>query len=107
VGVSLHLGEPADTVGVRVPDHPLVRAVAARVGPVATTSANRHGEPPVASADEALEVLGEAVALILDDGPIEGRPSTVIDATTRPWRVLREGPLPADEIVSAGQAHLL
>ena len=33
--VELHLGEPASTVGVRVPDHPLVRAVAERVGPIA------------------------------------------------------------------------
>jgi L-threonylcarbamoyladenylate synthase len=106
-GIELHLGEPVDTVGVRIPDHPLVRAVAERLGPIAATSANHHGEPPVATADEALGVFGVTVGLIVDDGPIEGRASTVIDATARPWRVLREGPLPADEIVSAGQAHLL
>ncbi len=105
-GVDLHLGEPATTVGVRVPDHPLVRAVAERVGPIAATSANRHGEPPAATAEEVLLALPE-VALAVDEGPIEGRASTVIDATARPWRVLREGPLPADEIVRAGQPKLL
>jgi tRNA threonylcarbamoyl adenosine modification protein (Sua5/YciO/YrdC/YwlC family) len=106
-GIDLHLGEPEGTVGVRVPDHPLVRSVAERLGPIAATSANHHGEPPVASAEEALAVFAGAVSLIVDDGPIEGRASTVVDATARPWRILREGPLPADDIVSAGQAHLL
>ncbi|HJR24163.1 MAG TPA: L-threonylcarbamoyladenylate synthase [Acidimicrobiales bacterium] len=105
-GVELHLGEPAATVGLRVPDHPLVRAIAERVGPVAATSANRHGEPTVVTADEAILAL-PGVRVIIDEGALEGRASTVIDATTQPWRVLREGPLPADEIVAAGQPRLL
>ena len=105
-GVELHLGEPAETVGLRVPDHPIVRAVAERVGPIAVTSANRHGEPTVVSAEEAILAL-PGVRVIVDEGPLEGRASTVIDATTSPWHVLREGALPADEIVAAGQARLL
>ena len=44
-GLGYELGEPAATIGVRCPDHPLVRALAAAVGPLATTSANLHGEP--------------------------------------------------------------
>lgn len=105
-GVELHLGEPATTVGVRVPDHPLVRAVAERVGPIAVTSANRSGEPTVVSAEEAILAL-PGVRVLVDEGPLEGRASTVIDATTTPWHVLREGSLPADEIVAAGQPRLL
>ncbi len=105
-GLELHLGEPADTVGLRVPDHPLLRAVAERVGPVAATSANRHGEPTVVTAEEAVLAL-PGVRVIIDEGALEGRASTVIDATRDPWRVLREGPLPADEIVAAGQPRLL
>ena len=44
-GADLHLGATSDTVGIRCPDHDLVRALAARVGPLATTSANRTGRP--------------------------------------------------------------
>jgi tRNA threonylcarbamoyl adenosine modification protein (Sua5/YciO/YrdC/YwlC family) len=105
-GLELHLGEPSTTVGVRIPDHPLVRTVAERVGPIATTSANRHGQPTGVTVEEVLLALPE-IGVAIDEGPIEGRASTVIDASVTPWRVLREGPLPADEIVRAGQPRLL
>lgn len=98
-GVALHLGEPATTVGLRVPAHPLVQAVAAEVGPIATTSANRHGEPTAPTAAEAVAALGPGVALAVDGGRLEGRSSTVIDATAVPWRTLREGPVPAQEVL--------
>ena len=57
----LHLGPEAEalgTVGLRCPDHDLVRALAAEVGPLATTSANRSGEPSPPTAAEAAAVLG-------------------------------------------------
>jgi tRNA threonylcarbamoyl adenosine modification protein (Sua5/YciO/YrdC/YwlC family) len=98
-GLALHLGEPETTVGLRVPEHPLVQAVAAAVGPIATTSANRHGEPTATTAQEAVAALGEGVALAVDGGRLEGRSSTVVDATGPSWRVLREGPVPADELL--------
>lgn len=101
-GVVLHLGEPATTVGLRVPDHGLVRAVADQVGPVAATSANRHGEPVVATAAEARNVFGDAVALIVDGGRLADRSSTVIDATTSPWRLLRDGPISAEDVFATG-----
>ncbi len=89
-------GEP--TVGVRCPDHDLVRALAARVGPVATTSANRHGEPtPADAAAAAASLLGE-VALVLDGGTCEGRPSTVVDATGDEPAVLRLGAIAAESL---------
>jgi len=99
-GLDLHLGEPATTVGLRVPHHRLVRAVAAQVGPIATTSANRHGELTAATAQEAVAALGPGVALAVDGGPLEGRSSTVVDATTVPWRALRDGPIPAVEVIA-------
>jgi tRNA threonylcarbamoyl adenosine modification protein (Sua5/YciO/YrdC/YwlC family) len=105
--VELHLGEPADTVGVRVPDHPLVQAVAERVGPIAVSSANRHGQPTGVTAEEVAVALGRDVAVVIDGGPLSGRASTVIDATGTEWRVLREGPLPAAEIVHPGERPLL
>ena len=106
-GLELHLGEPEDTVSLRVPDHPVVRLVAERVGPLATTSANRHGEPPSVTVDEALMSLGDGLAVVVDGGTIEGHASTVIDTTTRPWRALREGSIPPDDVIGHSQAHLL
>jgi L-threonylcarbamoyladenylate synthase len=100
-GVELHLGEPATTIGLRVPDHGLLRAVAERVGPLAATSANHHGEPVVTTAAAARDVFGDEVALIVDGGELVERSSTVVDATTQPWRVLREGPVSAQDILAA------
>ncbi|MGH9084238.1 MAG: L-threonylcarbamoyladenylate synthase [Acidimicrobiales bacterium] len=98
VGVTLHLGAPDTTIGLRVPDHDLVRALADRVGPIAATSANRHGEPTPITAIEAAEALLGPVDLIVDGGSLEGGASTVVDVTTSPWRVLREGPITAQDL---------
>jgi L-threonylcarbamoyladenylate synthase len=102
-GVDLELGEPATTIGLRVPAHELVRAVTERVGPVAATSANRHGEPVATTADEARRAFGDGVAVVVDGGRLTERSSTVVDATTTPWRVLREGPIPATDILETGR----
>ncbi|MGK2947665.1 MAG: L-threonylcarbamoyladenylate synthase [Acidimicrobiales bacterium] len=101
-GIVLHLGEPSTTVGLRVPDHPLVRAVAAEVGPIAATSANRHGEPTATTAAAAAASLGSGLALVVDGGELTGAASTVIDTTVEPWQVLRAGDLPISDILAAG-----
>jgi tRNA A37 threonylcarbamoyladenosine synthetase subunit TsaC/SUA5/YrdC len=77
---------------VRVPGHALLRSLLEGTGPVASTSANRHGRPPAATAEEALDLAGD-VAGILDGGPSTGMASTIIDLTSRPPRVLRGGPI--------------
>jgi L-threonylcarbamoyladenylate synthase len=87
------LGGDPGTVGVRCPDHPLVRAVAARTGPIATTSANRHGEPTPVTAAEAAASLTAPVAVVADGGTLVGTASTVVDVTADPWRILRQGAL--------------
>jgi L-threonylcarbamoyladenylate synthase len=100
-GLAYALGEPADTVGVRCPAEPLVLALAAEVGPLATSSANRHGESTPLTAAGVAEHFGEAVALVLDGGVRDAPPSTVVDATGPAWRVLRDGPLSLDDLVAA------
>lgn len=92
-GLGYELGEPTTTIGVRCPDHDLVRALAADVGPIATTSANPHGQPTPRDAAGVRALFGESVGLILDGGPCTGEPSTVVDATTDDWLVLRQGAL--------------
>jgi L-threonylcarbamoyladenylate synthase len=85
---------PGDTVGVRVPAHRLAQRLLSAAGPMAVTSANLSGEPPARSADEAEMALAGRVDLILDDGPSPGgQPSTVVDGTTDPMTIVREGPI--------------
>ena len=98
-GLGLQLGEPDTTIGLRVPDHALVRAVARAVGPIATTSANRHGEATPPTAQAAADALGVGASLVLDGGPLAGRSSTVLDASSEPWTVLREGPIPTSALL--------
>ena len=90
------------TIGVRVPAHDAPRALARALGPLPTTSANVSGEPDARDASEIAERLGDAVALVLDGGPIGGGPaSTVVDCTRDLPTVLREGAIPAADIAMA------
>ena len=80
------------TIGLRVPDHPAPRALAAALGPLPVTSANVSDRPPAASAAEIVEQLGDAIDLVLDGGPSRGGPpSTVVDCTAATPRILRRG----------------
>ncbi len=92
-GLGWDLGEPTTTIGVRCPDDVFVQAVTAQVGPIAATSANRHGEPTPATAAEAAASLTGPVDLVVDGGPLPGSASSVIDATGDALRVLRAGPI--------------
>jgi L-threonylcarbamoyladenylate synthase len=85
------LGEERETVGVRVPDHPLALAVLERTGPLAVSSANRSGEQTRGTCDELRAIFGDAVAVYVcqQDAP-PGVASTVVDLTGD-VRVLRRG----------------
>ena len=96
------LGGSPDTIGVRCPASLPVRALAERVGPLATTSANAHGEPTPATATEAVAALHGEVAVVVDGGPCTAPPSTVLDVSTTPWRILREGGVTAADLGLAG-----
>ncbi|HEX4903560.1 MAG TPA: L-threonylcarbamoyladenylate synthase [Acidimicrobiales bacterium] len=87
------LGEPSATIGLRCPDHGLVREVARLVGPIATTSANRHGQPTPPTASEAAAQLLGPVGLVVDGGRLGGTPSTVVECTGHEPRILRQGAL--------------
>lgn len=102
--VELHLGQPDATIGLRVPDHTWLRALAGRVGPIAATSANVTGQPPPARAEAAAAALQGDVDVVVDGGELLGSASTVLDATERPWRVHRPGPLPVQAILDVAAA---
>ncbi|UDY24723.1 L-threonylcarbamoyladenylate synthase [Nocardioides sp. Kera G14] len=95
------LGETHSTVAIRVPDHPVALALLERTGPLAVSSANLTGQPAATDADAAEEMLGEKVAVILDDGATPGdsdSPSTIVDATSATPRLLRLGALSVDDL---------
>lgn len=81
------------TVGVRVPSHPIARALLRAAGvPVAAPSANRFMHTSPTSAAHVLADLAGRIACILDGGPCAvGVESTVLDLTTSPPRLLRPG----------------
>ena len=93
------------TIGVRLPDHATPRALAAAVGPIPTTSANRSGRPEGRDAPEIVDQVGDAIDLVLDGGPAHGGPaSTVVDCTGERPRVLRVGAVPLAEVAAALRA---
>ena len=100
----------ASTIGVRVPAHPSPRALAAVLGPLPTTSANVSGEPDARDAQAIAAQLGDALALVLDGGPIHGGPaSTVVDCTGERPVIRRVGAIPPAEkapvLAPAGLEH--
>lgn len=98
--VPLLVSGGRDTLGLRIPDHPVPRALARELGPIAVTSANLSGEPAALTAQELVLTVGSSLALVLDDGPVRGGTASsvvTISADGRPV-VLREGALATSEI---------
>ena len=94
-------GANAEAIGIRVPEvPPATRAVLDRVGVVAATSANLHGERDHARLDEIPAGIREGVAAVVDAGELPGTPSTVVDLTGPEPKILREGAVPREEALS-------
>jgi L-threonylcarbamoyladenylate synthase len=96
--LTADLGNDEATVGVRCPAHPVPLALCRAAGPLATTSANRHGQPTLVSAAEVVAAFGSEVPVVLDGGPCEGLPSTVVDCTGQEPKLLREGRVPWTDV---------
>lgn len=80
------------TLGIRVPNCELARQILAATGPMATTSANRSGEPPLTTMAEIAAAFPE-VAILEDQNQVgSGLPSTVAKWTGEGWQILRQGP---------------
>lgn len=96
------LGEERETVGVRIPDHPIALSLLARAGPLAVTSANRSGRPTPTTCQGIRAELADLVAVYLCAGEAPGRvPSTVVDLTGTEARILREGAVAPDTVLDA------
>ena len=102
--LRMDLGDTDGTIALRVPDHALAREILRRTGPLAVSSANLSGKPAALTCDEAVEQLGDQVAVYLDGGPLgtseqdgdarHALPSTIVDFTRHDdGQLLRRGAL--------------
>jgi L-threonylcarbamoyladenylate synthase len=89
-----------DTVAIRCPDHAIPLALMKAIGaPLAATSANLSGQPSPATAEQVLGQLRDRIPLIIDGGECPGGvPSSVLDLSLSPPRLLRTGAIPADDL---------
>ncbi len=106
VSASWELGGDPASIGVRVPSHEFVRALAAELGPLATTSANRSGEPTVETSQAAGTLFGDQLSYIVD-GRSQTVASTVVDVRGDIATVLRAGAIAASEIDAFVHGHRL
>ena len=93
------LGETRGTVAVRMPQHAVTLDVLETTGPLAVSSANRTGQAPPVTAEEARASLGESVAVYLEAGPTAAPlASTIVDLTGDRPRVRRAGALAFEDL---------
>lgn len=102
VVAAIHAGRR--TVAIRVPSHPVARALAAAFGaPVTATSANRSGEHAVDCATD-LPWINDDRVLVVDGGDTTGgAPSTIVDARDRAPLLIREGAIAWDRVLHSLQ----
>lgn len=89
------------TIAVRAPDHAVALSLLRVLGePIASSSANLAGQPPPVDADQVIAGLADDLELVLDAGPCRiGQPSTILDLTGATPRILRQGAIPASELI--------
>lgn len=93
------LGETRGTVALRMPLQRVALEVLAEAGPMGVSSANRSGLSPAITVDEAMDQLGDSIAVCLDAGTCaEPVPSSIVDVTGPVPRLLREGAIPTDKL---------
>lgn len=97
---AMNVTADLDTVGIRVPDHPVALNLLKRLQlPVAAPSANTSGKPSPTLAEHVYHDMAEKIPLILDGGPTKiGIESTVIDMTSEPPVILRPGNVTKEQI---------
>lgn len=97
------LGETKGTVALRMPDDQIALELLGLTGPLAVSSANRTGQDAAQTASEARLQLAESVEVYLEGGfrPVKGTaalPSTIVDATSTPFRVVRQGAIELERL---------
>ena len=101
--ISDHLTAGTGKIGIRLSSHPVATALARKLGhPITATSANFSGKNECTSADEVIQGIGDQVDAVIDGGQTPGGlGSTIIDVTTDPPAILREGVIPKYKITES------
>lgn len=81
------------TVGLRVPDHPVIQELCQRVGGILAGSANFAGEPAPQRRAKIKRELSNKVDLVMEGERGGQEASTVVDTTVKPWKIVRQGPV--------------
>lgn len=94
-------------VGIRMSSHPIASAIAVAFGrPITTTSANLTDFPPSLSVKHIRKYFGDKIPCIVDGGECDpSRGSTVVDIADETMRVIRDGAVPADEVIRCFQGN--
>lgn len=91
-GIPRKMASSDNAVGIRIPNHPVTQAIADEFGsPIITTSVNVSTDEPVCAVGDLTPEFVEAVSVIIDYGPLENEPSTIIDFTGYTPEVVRKG----------------
>ena len=98
--VPVELTAGTGCIGVRLPAHPMAKALVAAVGrPITGTSANISGRPAAVHGEAIDPEIAAAVDVVLDAGALAGGPgSTIVDVSGWPVRIIREGAVAARQI---------
>ena len=88
-----------ETIGIRIPKHPIALQLLSRYGPLTVTSANIHKKKTHGVITKILKQLGTAIPVCLDDGRKEGTASTIIDLSMNTPRIVREGSIREQELL--------
>ncbi len=99
-GLLWDLGGNGASIGLRCPAHPVALELCRRAGPLAVTSANLHGGPPLVTAEAVAACFGSMVDVVVDAGRCDGVPSTVVGLVSGEPVCIREGSLPWGEVLA-------
>lgn len=97
-GLTWDLGDARGSVAIRMPADGGLTDLVGDVGPLAASGTTPADQPVAADLDEVVARFADHAALIVDDGPRDGLPSTVVDCRDGGARVLRIGAVPADHV---------
>jgi L-threonylcarbamoyladenylate synthase len=91
-----------DKVAIRIPDNKIALTLLSKFGPITATSANIHDKkPPVNIDDISMQFRVSDIAVYIDDGRLDGKPSTIIDMSQKPFKIMRKGAISKKEIMDA------
>ena len=91
-----------DKVAIRIPNNEIALDLLSKFGPLTATSANIHGKkPPVNINDISIQFKASDIAVYIDNGKLDGKPSTIVDMTEKPFKIIRKGTISEKAIMDA------